>query len=202
LRTREDAKRRAPDRAELPKKFFRDKKALDAWLEKNHGKSPGLWLQIAKKDSGRKSVSYPEALESVLCYGWIDGQKKPESEATWLQKITPRAKRSMWSQVNCQKAKGLIAAGLMRPAGLAEIERAKTDGRWENAYESFSSATVPPDFEKALKKSPRAHAAFNTLTRTLKYSVLWNIHAAKKPETRERRVRNFVERLEKKGTPR
>ncbi|HEY0529078.1 MAG TPA: hypothetical protein VGD02_09630, partial [Gemmatimonadaceae bacterium] len=147
MRTREEEKRKAPDRAELPKKLFPDKKALDAWLEKNHRKSNGLWLRIAKKDSGRKSVTYPEALESLLCYGWIDGQKKPENEETWLQKITPRAKRSMWSQVNCKKAKGLIAKGLMRPPGLAEIERAKADGRWENAYESFSSATVPPDFE-------------------------------------------------------
>jgi uncharacterized protein YdeI (YjbR/CyaY-like superfamily) len=188
------------DARELPKKLFRDKKALDAWLEKNHGKSDGLWLRIAKKDSGQKSVTYPEALESVLCYGWIDGQKKPESEETWLQKITPRAKRSMWSQINCEKAKGLIDAGLMRPAGFAEIERAKADGRWENAYESFSTATVPADFEQALKKNPRASAAFNALTRTLRYSVLWNVHTAKKPETRARRIQNFVERLEKQGT--
>jgi uncharacterized protein YdeI (YjbR/CyaY-like superfamily) len=190
------------DSKELPKKLFRDKKALDDWLEKNHSRSTGLWLRIAKKESGRKSVTYPEALESVLCYGWIDGQKKPESETTWLQKITPRAKRSMWSQINCEKARGLIAKGLMRPPGLAEIERAKADGRWENAYESFSSATVPPDFEKALQKSQRARAAFEALTRTLRYSVLWNIHTAKKPETRERRIRNFVERLEKRGTVR
>src|SRR6059058_4597210 len=155
-RRRGDAKRKTAEPADLPIRLFRDKKALDDWLEKNHSRSKGLWLRIAKKDSGRKSVTYPEALDSALCYGWIDGQKRPESEETWLQKLTPRAKRSMWSKINCEKAKSLIANGSMRPAGVAEIERAKKDGRWENAYESFSAAVVPPDLDEAFRKNPRA----------------------------------------------
>jgi uncharacterized protein YdeI (YjbR/CyaY-like superfamily) len=180
--------------------LFRDKKALDDWLEKNHGKSKGLWLRIAKKGSGRKSVTYPEALDSALCYGWIDGQKRPESEETWLQKLTPRAKRSMWSKINCEKAKSLIANGSMRPAGVAEIERAKKDGRWENAYDSFSSAVVPPDLAEALRKNPRARAAFDAITKTNRYAILWRIHTARKAETRARRIDTFVAMLEKGKT--
>ena len=199
-RRRGGAKRKAAERPELPVRLFRDKKALDDWLEKNHSKSTGVWLRIAKKDSGRKSVTYPEALESALCYGWIDGQKRPETDQTWLQKLTPRAKRSMWSKINCEKAKVLVAQGLMRPAGAAEIERAKKDGRWENAYDSFSSAVVPADLEEAFRRSPRARATFDEITKTNRYAILWRIHSAKKPETRARRIQTFVAMLEKGKT--
>ena len=186
--------KRAPIRA------FRDAKAWESWLAKNHTAIDGIWMRIAKKASGKKSVTYPEALGVALCYGWIDGLKRTESETTWLQRFTPRRARSLWSKINREKALALIESGKMKSAGLQEIERAKKNGCWDSAYASPSSATMTPDLELALEKSPRAKAFFATLSRANRYAILWRVQTAKKAETREKRVRSFIEMLEKGET--
>ncbi len=170
------------------------------WLETNHGGSSGMWVRLAKKGSGAPSVTYAEALEVALCYGWIDAQKRAESGQAWLQRFMPRKPRSIWSKINREKALALIANGQMKPAGLAEVERAKQDGRWESAYDSPSTATVPPDLQKELNKSPRAKAFFATLSATNRYAILWRIQTAKRAETRAKRIRTFIEMLEKGET--
>jgi uncharacterized protein YdeI (YjbR/CyaY-like superfamily) len=180
-----------------PIRGFKTQKDFAAWLEKNLQRSEGLWLRIAKKGSGKKSVTYPEAVETALCYGWIDGQKMPESETAWLQKFTPRRARSPWSRINKDKAMDLIARGQMKPGGHAEIERAKLDGRWESAYDPSSTAQVPDDLQRELDLRPRAAEFFNGLNRANRYAVLWRIQTAKKPETRAQRLRSILERLEK-----
>lgn len=157
-------------------------------------------MRIAKKDSGEKSVSYAEALEVALCYGWIDGQKRSESESTWLQRFTPRGKQSIWSKINREKALTLIEAKRMHPAGLAEVERAKKDGRWERAYDSWSTAEPPEDLLRALGANARAKAFFAKLDSKNRYAILFRIHGAKRPETREKRIRQFVEMLDKGKT--
>jgi uncharacterized protein YdeI (YjbR/CyaY-like superfamily) len=179
---------------------FKDAKAWESWLAKNQTATDGLWMRIAKKASGLKSITYPEAVEIALCYGWIDGQKKPESDTTWLQRFVPRRPRSVWSKINREKALGLIAAGRMQPAGLDEVERAKKDGRWEAAYDSPKNAPVHPDFQKALERNPRANAFFKTVNAANRYAIIWRLHTAKKAETRERLTRKFIEMLEKGET--
>lgn len=179
---------------------FKDAKAWEAWLSKNQRAADGIWMRLAKKASGIKSITYPEAVEVALCHGWIDGLKRPESATTWLQRFTPRRPRSMWSEINREKALALIAGGKMKPAGLAEIERAQHDGRWNAAYASPKSATMPPDFQKELNRHPKAKAFFKTLSRTNSYAIMWRIQTAKKPETRAKRIRSFIERLEKGET--
>ena len=144
----------------LPILRFKDQQAWTDWLHANHATSSGLWIQLAKKASARRSVSYAEAVEVALCYGWIDGQSKSYDETSWLQKFTPRRRRSIWSKINREKAERLISEGRMQPAGLAEVDRAKQDGRWEAAYDSPRVATVPADFQTALKNSPQASAFF------------------------------------------
>jgi uncharacterized protein YdeI (YjbR/CyaY-like superfamily) len=176
---------------------FKTQQDFADWLEKNQARSEGLWLRIAKKGSGKKSVSYPEAVETALCHGWIDGQKLPESETAWLQRFTPRRPRSPWSRINRDKALDLIARGEMKPGGHAEVERAKLDGRWESAYDPSSTAEVPADLQQELDRRPRAAVFFNALNRTNRYAVLWRIQTAKKPETRAKRLRTIVEMLEK-----
>lgn len=155
---------------------------------------------MAKKSSGKKSISSIEALDVALCHGWIDAQKLPESKTTWLQRFVPRRPRSIWSKINREKAMALIAKGDMKPAGLAEVERAKSDGRWEAAYDSFSGATIPADFAKELDRHPRAKAFFKTLSKTNSYAITWRLQTAKKAETRARRIRTFIEMLEKGET--
>lgn len=167
------------------------------WLEKNHAKNTGIWLKLAKKDSGLQSVSYQEAIEVALCYGWIDGHKKPEDEQTWLQRFVPRSPKSVWSKINRDKALALIASGEMQPAGMSAIENAKKNGRWEAAYDSPSKAEVPADFQCALDSNPRSKAFFETLDRTNRYAVLWRIQTAKKAETRAKKIQHFVTMLEK-----
>jgi uncharacterized protein YdeI (YjbR/CyaY-like superfamily) len=152
-----------------------------------------VWLELAKK--GAEGIAYPEALDVALCYGWIDGQKRPLDETHWLQRFTPRRARSRWSKINCAKAEALIASGRMRAPGLREIEQAKSDGRWESAYASPKNATVPEDLQRALDEHPRAAAFFETLDRTNRYAVLYRVHEAKKPETRAKRIAKFVEML-------
>ncbi len=177
--------------------FFKDKKGWIAWLDKNHLTSSGLWLKIAKKTANVKSLSYAEALEVALCYGWIDGQKKTYDEATWLQKFTPRGPRSIWSTINREKAKELIKKGLMKPAGLKAIERAKENGRWEAAYDSQSKITLPDDLRAELDKNVKAKAFFDTLNSVNRYAILFRLQTAKKPETRKKRLRQFIDMLEK-----
>ena len=180
-----------------PIKLFKSKQDWAAWLQKNHRKSTGLWLRLAKKDSRSRSVSYKEALEVALCYGWIDGQKRPESEEAWLQRFVSRSSQSIWSKINREKALALIASGEKKAAGLEAIENAKKNGRWDAAYDSPSRATVPSDFQAALEANPRAAAFFRTLDRANRYAVLWRIQTVKKAETRTRKIEQFITMLER-----
>lgn len=182
---------------ELPIILFESQGAWTKWLEKHHGTSSGVWLRLAKKKSDTQSVTYSEAVEIALCYGWIDGHKKPESESAWLQKFTPRGKRSIWSKINREKALALVKSGQMKAAGLEEVERAKKDGRWEAAYDSPSNATVPQDFQIALDKSPQAKTFFAILEKRNSYAILFRIQNARKPETRARKIREFIAMLER-----
>ena len=167
------------------------------WLAKQHDKSAGVWLKLAKKDSGIPSVTYDEALDIALSYGWIDGQKKGVDEKYWLQKFTPRKPKSIWSKINTEKAERLIASGQMKLAGLNAIEAAKVDGRWEQAYSSQKNIPIPKDFQAALNKNKKAKAFFATLNSANRYSFLFRIQTAKKAETRIKRIQQFVEMLEK-----
>ena len=174
---------------------FRKKSDWTKWLEKNHDKSSGVWLRLAKKDSELKSISRVDSLDVALCYGWIDGQARSEGAETWLQKYTPRGKRSIWSKKNRENVARLIECGEMRPAGVAEIERAKSDGRWDAAYDSPKNITVPDDLEAAFRKNKNAKAFFESLDSRNRYAVLFRIHNAKRAETREKRIKQFVEML-------
>ena len=164
------------------------------WLQ-NHRQSDGIWLRIYKKDSGVATVTYAEALDQALCFGWIDGQKKPYDKQSWLQKFTPRRPKSGWSKNNNQHAERLIQSRAMTSAGLKEVNAAKADGRWKAAYDSFSNARVPDDFLKALAKNKKAQAFFRTLNKTNLYSIAYRLQTAKKPETREKRMGAIVAQL-------
>jgi uncharacterized protein YdeI (YjbR/CyaY-like superfamily) len=177
--------------------LFQGQKEWEEWLDANHATAADAWLRLAKKGSAIRSVSYAEALEVALCYGWIDAQKKGESEHAWLQRFTPRRNKSIWSKINREKAAALIKARRMKPAGLAEVQRAKLDGRWNAAYDSPSGAEVPEDLQKALDGNARARAFFATLDRANRYAILFRIQTVKKAETRSRRIREFVEMLER-----
>lgn len=185
---------------EQPVLLFETADDWAAWLEENHATSPGVWMQIGKKGSGLTSATHEEALEVALCYGWIDGQRKSLDETSFLQKFTRRGARSIWSKINRAKVEKLIESGRMRPPGLAEIERAKRDGRWDQAYDSHRTATVPGDLQAALDASPRAKAFFATLNSQNRYAILFRLQTAKKPETREKRLRDFVAMLERGET--
>ena len=180
---------------DLPIVPFASRDAWEAWLEEHHAASDGLWLKFAKKGSGIETVSYAEALEAALCYGWIDGQKASFDQDYWLQRFTPRKPRSKWSKVNRQKATELIEAGRMKPAGLREVERAKADGRWEAAYDAQSTATVPADLSRALEKNDRAREFFAKLDSRNRYAILYQIQDAKRRETRARRIEKYVAML-------
>jgi uncharacterized protein YdeI (YjbR/CyaY-like superfamily) len=180
---------------DLPVIPFASRDAWAAWLQESHATAPGVWLKIAKKGSGRDSVTYAEALEVALCHGWIDGQKAGFDDEHWLQRFTPRRPRSRWSQINCAKATELIERGVMAPAGLAEVERAKADGRWDAAYAGQRTMAVPDDLQEALDADEAAREFFSTLTGADRYAVLYRIQDAKRPETRARRIAAFVEML-------
>jgi uncharacterized protein YdeI (YjbR/CyaY-like superfamily) len=169
--------------------------AWEEWLRANHTLSAGLWLKIAKKNAGIETVSYAGALEVALCYGWIDGQKASAEDGFWLQKFTPRGKRSRWSKLNCDRVAVLTEAGRMQPAGQAEVDRAIKDGRWDAAYDSPRNAKVPDDFQTALAANPEAEAFFATLDGANRYAVLYRIQEAKKPETRSRRIERLIAML-------
>jgi uncharacterized protein YdeI (YjbR/CyaY-like superfamily) len=182
---------------ERPVLSFESSAKFQSWLASNHASSHGIWLRMTKKASGLASVSYQEALDIALAWGWIDGQLKPHDAHSWLRKFSPRGARSIWSKINRDKALTLISAGQMKPPGLEQIERAKQDGRWEAAYDSASNAKVPPDLAAALAKSPRAAAFFKTLEARNRYAILFRVQAPKKAETRERKVRELVAMLER-----
>lgn len=182
---------------ESPIFVFEHQQAWEDWLSRNHREATGVWLRIAKKGSTIRSLTHAEALDIALCFGWIDAQKKPESAGAWLERFTPRGKRSVWSKLNRQKATALIECGRMRDSGLKEILRAKEDGRWEQAYDSPRNATVPEDFQAALDKSARAKAFFATLESRNRYAILFRIQTVKKAETRARKISQFVAMLEK-----
>ena len=180
----------------LPKLRFASSAEWEEWLEENHGACEGVWIKMAKKDSGVESVRYPEVLESALCFGWIDGRREALDERYFLQRYTPRRSRSRWSRINREKVERLIAEGRMRPAGVAEVERAKADGRWEAAYAGQKSSTVPDDLQRELDAHPIAKASFAELNSQNRYAILYRLQDAKKPETRARRLAKFVAMLE------
>ena len=168
----------------------------EAWLQEHHATSDGVWVKIAKKGSGIPTVAYPEVLDTALCFGWIDGQRKALDDRYFLQRFTPRRARSRWSQINRDKVAALTKAGRMRPAGLAEVERAKADGRWDAAYAGVRTMEVPDDLQRELDARPDAAAFFATLNSQNRYSILYRLHDAKRPETRARRLAKFVAMLE------
>lgn len=174
---------------------FKSAKAWAAWLAKNHARSSGVWLRLAKKASGIPSPTYDEALDVALCYGWIDGLKKTYDADTWVQRFTPRKPQSVWSKRNRAKVAELIRAKRMTPAGLRAVQLAKRDGRWHAAYDSQSNARVPADLRAALARNARAKAFFATLTGSNRYAILFRVHTAKRAETRARRIAEFVARL-------
>ena len=176
---------------------FKSSAEFRRWLAKNHASSTGLWLRIFKKDSPQVSLTYAEALDQALCFGWIDSQKKSRDEQSWIQKFTPRRARGGWSRLNTRHAERLITAGAMTPAGLCAIEEAKSDGRWEAAYDSPRNASPPDDFLKALAKNIKAKTFFATLNRANIYAIVYRLQTAKKPETRARRLRQILEMLER-----
>jgi uncharacterized protein YdeI (YjbR/CyaY-like superfamily) len=184
---------------ELPILAFPSQEAWEEWLESNHSAVAGVWLKIAKKAAGIESVSHAEASESAICFGWIDGQRRALDERFFLQRFTPRGPRSRWSQINRDKATELTEAGRMRPAGLAQVEAARADGRWEAAYAPQRTATVPDDLRRALDADPAAAAAFEALDSQNRYAILYRVQDAKRPETRARRIARFVAMLAEGG---
>ena len=181
----------------LPIKAFKSPGTFETWLEKQHDKSTGIWMKIYKKDSGIKTITYAEALDVALCFGWIDGQKQAFDETCWLQKFCPRTAKSIWSKINIGHVERLIQTGKMQPAGLKAIESAKADGRWEKAYDSPSKMTIPDDFLKALSKNKKAETFFKSLNKTNLFSIGFQLQTAKKQETREKRMKVIIEKLAK-----
>lgn len=180
---------------DLPVLLLATQSDWNAWLEENHMQPRGVWLKHAKKLPGKLSVSYEDALEKALCYGWIDSQKRAYDEDYFLQKFTPRGPRSVWSKNNVSKAEELIMLGKMQPAGLEAISRAKQDGRWDAAYDAQSSSKIPEDFQAALNNNPKAKRFFETLNKANVYAFCWRIQTAKKPETRKARIEKFIDML-------
>ena len=179
----------------LPIILFATQQDWENWLAEHDTDTDGIWLKLAKKATGIASVNYAEAVDSAICYGWIDGQKASFDDQHWLQKFTPRRPKSMWSKVNCDRATALIAQGRMQPSGLKQVELAKADGRWERAYASQSSITIPADFQSELDKNAKAKDFFSTLDSANRYAILWRIQDAKRPETRTARIQKFIEML-------
>jgi uncharacterized protein YdeI (YjbR/CyaY-like superfamily) len=180
---------------ELPVVPFPTPESWDDWLAEHHESSDGLWVKIAKKATGIETVAYPEVLEIALSYGWIDGQRRALDETWFLQKFTPRRARSRWSRINRDRATELIEGGRMKPAGLREVERAKEDGRWDAAYASPSNIEVPDDLERELEADPAAREFFEGLDSQNRYAILYRLHDAKRPETRARRLAQYVTML-------
>jgi uncharacterized protein YdeI (YjbR/CyaY-like superfamily) len=181
---------------DLPVRRFASRAAWVKWLSANHERSPGVWIELAKKDSGIDSVSRADALEVALCYGWIDSQSRTVDEKRYRQRFTPRRSRSKWSKINCAAVERLHAEGRLAPAGIREMDAAKGDGRWEAAYDSPRTIMVPPDLEARLAKNARARRAFEKLDSQNRYAILYRLHHAKRTDTRQRRLDQFVAMLE------
>ena len=181
----------------LPIKAFKTADAFEVWLSKNHDTSKGIWLKIFKKDSEKTTVSYAEALDVALCYGWIDGQKQSHDEEAWLQKFCPRGDKSVWSKINTGHVKRLIKEGRMKPAGLNAVEKAKANGSWQKAYDSPGRMTIPEDFLKELSRNKKAEAFFKTLNKTNLFSIGFRLQTAKKQETKEKRIKAIIDMLAK-----
>ncbi|MBV6457812.1 MAG: hypothetical protein HONBIEJF_00932 [Fimbriimonadaceae bacterium] len=181
--------------AELQILEFSDAGDWRRWLEQNHADDAGVWLRLFKKGSGKDTFTYAEALDEALCYGWIDAIMKSEGKDSYIQRFTPRRAKSMWSKRNREHIDRLTAAGRMHPAGLAQVEAAKRDGRWDEAYDPPSTTTVPEDFLELLKKNRAAFGFFQTLDKANVYAITWRLQTAKRPETREKRMRQFVDML-------
>lgn len=179
---------------------FATQREWENWLAQNAATSTGIWLRLAKKNARQSTLTYAQALESALCHGWIDGQKQAESEEYWLQRFTRRSAKSVWSRLNKEKAEALIVAGRMLPSGMQEIEKARKDGRWDMAYTSASNSTVPDDLQAALDANPEAQAFFATLNSRNRYAILYRIQNAKKPETRARKIDEFISMLNRGET--
>jgi uncharacterized protein YdeI (YjbR/CyaY-like superfamily) len=182
-------------RDNIPVLSFSTQQEWHNWLAENYADEKGLWLRFYKKDSEIESINHAEALDEALCYGWIDGQAKKHDEKSWLQKFTPRRKRSIWSKKNIEHIKRLNKAGRMQPSGIKEVEKAKVDGRWEKAYDSSSKMNPPDDFLKKLSKNKKAEKFFNSLNKANKYAINWRLQTAKNPETREKRMMKILEML-------
>jgi len=178
-----------------PTLTFATQSEWEAWLEDNGDISPGVWLRLARKSAGLTTVTYAQALESALCHGWIDGRKQSDDRHHWLQRFAPRTARSIWSKINTEKAEALIAAQRMRPAGLAAIERARRDGRWDAAYASARTSSVPDDLQQALDADPKARAFFATLDGRNRYAILFRIHNVRKAGTRAKKIAQFIRML-------
>lgn len=183
---------------EFPVIPFSSAAALEKWLEKHYADEDGIWLKMAKKSSGIPSVTYDEALDIALCFGWIDGQRKAYDDNFFIQRFTPRRPRSLWSSRNVKKVASLTAAGQMRPSGLAQVRAAKQDGRWERAYGNYEEMPIPADFLSALEKNPAALAGFNALKKSERYVIAFRLTTAIKPETRQRRFNKILAMLEKR----
>ncbi len=184
---------------DLPVLGFPDQQSLEEWLEAEHASAPGLYVQLAKKGAGVPSVTYAELVESALCFGWIDGRSNRLDDRFYLQRITPRTARSVWSQKNVDAVESLTRAGRMRAAGLAAVEAARADGRWERAYAGSATITVPDDLAAALAAEPAARQAFDELDGANRYAVLWRVHTAATPATRARRIAAAVAKLAEGG---
>jgi uncharacterized protein YdeI (YjbR/CyaY-like superfamily) len=180
---------------ELPIIAFADQKAWSSWLEEHHADTSGVWVRFYKKSSSQPTVTYDEALDEALCFGWIDGQVKKYDDESYLQKFTPRRARSIWSKRNIDHIERLTKEGRMQPAGLQQVEAAKADGRWEQAYDSPSQMTIPDDFLAEVKKDSNAYAFFQRLNRANLYSIAWRLQTAKKPETRAKRMSAILSML-------
>lgn len=176
---------------------FETAQSFDAWLEQHGATSLGIHIRIAKKDSGIASVSYAQAVEIALCHGWIDGVRNRYDDRYFLQRFTPRGPRSIWSQINKKKVQAMIKAKLLRPAGLAAVKRAKSNGQWDKAYAPVSQIQLPPDLAAALKKNKKAKAFFDTLKGSSRYAFLHRLQSAKKEETRTKRLALFIEMMER-----
>lgn len=183
--------------ADKPILSFAEAIEFRAWLGEHHADHGGIWLRYFKKASGQPTILHAEAVDEALCWGWIDGQARPHDEVSWLVKFTPRGPRSIWSQVNVARIERLQAEGRLQPAGLAVVEAARADGRWQQAYASSSSFEMPEDFLAALAKRPKARAFFESLNKANRYALYHRLHTAKRPETRAKRLQEFLAMLQR-----
>jgi uncharacterized protein YdeI (YjbR/CyaY-like superfamily) len=192
---------KTPTKSQLPILAPKSARAWEAWLERHHLSSAGVRLRLVRKGTNATTLTHPQALETALCFGWIDGQAQSHDSLTWLCRFTPRRRRSPWSQVNRHTALGLIRAGRMRAAGLQAVQAAKKDGRWKAAYAPQSRIQVPPDLKRELAREPRARSTFEELDRHSRFAIIYRLQTARLPETRQRRLRAFLDLLREGRSP-